>query len=74
MPSDLPHFICRSPRPILKPSTAPILIKEQEKEEQEEEVDEDEDIPEPFDEAANERLVRVESVEVFCNLKYTICE
>ena len=27
-PSDLAHFTCQAPKPILKPSTAPILIKE----------------------------------------------
>ena len=36
-PSDLPHFTCPSPRPILKPSTAPILVKEEDNTGEEEE-------------------------------------
>ena len=46
-PSDLPHFTCPSPRPILKPSTAPILVKEEDNTGEEEE--EDLEIPEPFE-------------------------
>merc|ERR1719370_1717053 len=45
-PSDLPHFTCPSPRPILKPSTAPILVKEEDNTGEEEE---DLEIPEPFE-------------------------
>ena len=44
-PSDLAHFTCQAPKPILKPSTAPILIKEVENSE---DADDDE-IPEPFE-------------------------
>ena len=34
-PSDLPHFIARHPRPILKPPKSPILVKEVPEEEDE---------------------------------------
>merc|ERR1712192_306111 len=45
-PSDLAHFTCQAPKPILKPSPAPILIKEVEDEEDD---DDDEEIPDPFE-------------------------
>ena len=44
-PSDLAHFTCQAPKPILKPSLAPILIKEVE----DEDDDDDEEIPDPFE-------------------------
>ena len=54
-PSDLPHFICPSPRPILKPTTAPILVKEEDNTgEEEEEVLE---IPEPFEDPCSSMVL-----------------
>ena len=59
-PSDLPHFICRAPKPILKPSTAPILVKEMSPKED----DDEEEIPEPFEDPCSETVVeKAETVE-----------
>ena len=51
-PSDLAHFTCQAPKPILKPSPAPILIKEVE----DEDDDDDEEIPDPFEDPCSETV------------------
>merc|ERR1719222_1767616 len=52
-PSDLAHFSCQAPKPILKPSTAPILVKEEENSEDEY----DDEIPEPFEDPCSAKVL-----------------
>ena len=52
-PSDLAHFSCQAPKPILKPSTAPILVKEVENPEDED----DDEIPEPFEDPCSAKVL-----------------
>ena len=60
-PSDLAHFTCQAPKPILKTSQTPILVKEVEDQGVEEDDDDDE-IPEPFDDPC--RTIVLEKADV----------
>merc|ERR1712130_915561 len=51
-PSDLAHFSCQAPKPILKPSTAPILVKEINNS-----GDEEDEIPEPFEDPCSAKVL-----------------
>ena len=59
-PSDLPHFTCPSPRTILKPTSAPILVREVQEEDEEEE---EEELPEPFEDPCAETVVEKAAAE-----------
>merc|ERR1712037_255836 len=59
-PSDLAHFSCQAPKPILKPSTAPILVKEVESTEDED----DDEIPEPFEDPCSAKVLEKAPTEV----------